>query len=64
MPRTGTVDTAKQLAKDYEQAMKGKKNIPWPPPTRYALSIPYGSLFISCSINQMFHDNDLTGAST
>ncbi|KAF8559747.1 P-loop containing nucleoside triphosphate hydrolase protein [Imleria badia] len=42
--RKGTLDTAKQLAKDYEHAMKGKKNLPWPPPMR---------------IHQNFHDKDL-----
>ncbi|KAI9571366.1 DEAD-domain-containing protein [Boletus coccyginus] len=43
--RKGTLDTARQLAKDYDQAMKGKKNLPWPPPT---------------PIHQNFHDKDLT----
>ncbi|KAG9318654.1 putative ATP-dependent DNA helicase MER3 [Chiua virens] len=43
--RKGTLDAAKQLAKDYERAMKEKKNLPWRPPTR---------------IDQKFHDNDLT----
>ncbi|KAF8447766.1 P-loop containing nucleoside triphosphate hydrolase protein [Boletus edulis BED1] len=42
--RKGTLDAAKQLAKDYEQAMTGKKTLPWPPPMR---------------IHQKFHDKDL-----
>ncbi|KAG6376315.1 DEAD-domain-containing protein [Boletus reticuloceps] len=42
--RKGTLDTAKQLAKDYEQAMTGKNTLPWPPPMR---------------IHQKFHDKDL-----
>ncbi|KAG9310669.1 DEAD-domain-containing protein [Chiua virens] len=43
--RKGTLDTAKQLAKDYEKAKKEKKNLPWRPPAR---------------IDRRFHDNDLT----
>ncbi|KAL4077228.1 hypothetical protein V8B97DRAFT_1915333 [Scleroderma yunnanense] len=32
--RKGTVDTAKQLATDYEEAMKARNSLPWSLPTR------------------------------
>ncbi|KIK31009.1 hypothetical protein PISMIDRAFT_5571, partial [Pisolithus microcarpus 441] len=40
----GTVATAKQLATDYEVALKARQPLPWSPPTR---------------IDLMFHDKDL-----
>ncbi|KAI6127699.1 hypothetical protein EV401DRAFT_1854086 [Pisolithus croceorrhizus] len=42
--RKGTVATAKQLAMDYEAALKARQPLPWSPPTR---------------INPMFYDKDL-----
>ncbi|KAL4067802.1 DEAD-domain-containing protein [Scleroderma citrinum] len=42
--RKGTVDTAKQLATDYEEAMKARNSLPWSLPTR---------------IDANFHDKDL-----
>ncbi|KAH7889514.1 hypothetical protein F5I97DRAFT_1994977 [Phlebopus sp. FC_14] len=42
--RKGTVATAKQLAKDYEQALKAKQALPWSPPPR---------------IDRTFHDKGL-----
>ncbi|KAI6045611.1 hypothetical protein EDC04DRAFT_2888628 [Pisolithus marmoratus] len=42
--RKGTVATAKQLAMDYEAALKARQPLPWSPPTR---------------IDLIFHDKDL-----